>query len=71
MKFKTTGLTILFYTLLITNAYSYVGLAAFIPFLWQIIVAIIIILLSVLLLFYSFFKKIFIRLKKKKDKEDQ
>ena len=62
---KTTFIFFIFFFKL-NYAFAYVGLGAFAPFLWQIILVIIIFIISVFGIFYNFFKKIF---KKKINKE--
>ena len=70
MSFKNILICLLLYFLLTSKLYAYVGLAAFIPFLWQIIVAIIIVILSIFLLFYGVIKKLFYKIKKQEKKNN-
>ena len=65
MKFYNFILFFFVYFLLTSKLYAYVGLAAFIPFLWQIIVAIIIVLLSIFILFFGVIQKITNKIKNK------
>ena len=68
MKFKSFYLIIAFLTLFPDLAYSYIGLAAFIPILGQAILFILVFILSVFGLFFYPLKKLFKKkmIKKKK-----
>ena len=64
LMLKITFLIFIFF-FKINYAFAYVGLGAFAPFLWQIILVIIIFIISFFSIFYTFFKKIFEKIFKK------